>query len=173
MNDQTGTNGHSSLRLSIQPETPEFLKKKRYHVVVQTSSGFQNLTQTPVEDPIELLRMEVNKNHVVGFSDVEALIVDAETAEVIEKFESYAPEPQGADEPITPHNAEIRDRWIGNMFKWLLPSELLALDDTPESQAKVLEFLTSIGVTFSQSPGGTQVVFMRDGTVLAGWRAWR
>ena len=31
--------------------------------------------------------MEVNQNHCVGFHEVEALIVDAETAEVIEKFE--------------------------------------------------------------------------------------
>lgn len=175
MNEPNGSNGHNALRMAI---TPEFdrdpLRPKRYHVIVQLADGsFQNLSKTPVQEPIELLRLDVNKNHVVGIQDRDMLITDADTGEIVEKFEGYMPEPQDASEPITPHNAEVRDRWISKMFLWLLPPELLEVDDTTENQEKIREHLTSMGVEMSISPGGTQVVFLRDGGVLAIWKAFR
>lgn len=173
MNDAPGTNGHP-LRLSIKPETPEFLKKKRYHVVVEVEGGgFQNLSKMSLDEPLELLKMEVHQNHTVGIHDKEMAIVDAETGEVVARYESYRPEPQGPDEPITPHNAEIRDRWISGMFQWLLPAEMFAVEDDAENQAKIKAKLTEMNVEFAVSPGGTMVIFYRNGEPMAAWKAYR
>lgn len=181
MNEPNGSDGHNALRMAI---TPEFdrdpLRKPTYHIAVQLPTGeFQILSKKPVEEPIELLRMDVEKNQVVGFKDCETVILDAVTGVVVEKFESYKPEPQGADEPITPHNAEIRDRWIAKMFNWLLPKELLELEDSPENQAKIQAFLSEQGVSMAISPGGTNCIFFRQNPdthldeELSSWCAFR
>jgi hypothetical protein len=171
MNENSPINGG---RLAIQHQfNPDPLRKQTFHVAVAMDDGsLQIISTKPVEEPIEMLRLDVSKNQVVGFKDRDTVILDAVTGVVVEKFDSYKPEPQSPDEPITPHNAEIRDRWIGRMFQWLLPPELLEADDTPENQAKIKAHLDSLHVEMAISPGGTQVVFFRGGASLAEWCAF-
>lgn len=180
MNDQTGTNGHKALRMTIESGfDSDPLRKPSYHVAVEMPDGsFQNISKIPVQEPIEMLRLDVEKNQLVGFKDRDTIILDAHTGEIVERFNSYRPEPQSPNEPITPHNEAIRDRWIGRMFAWLLPKELLEAEDNPENQAKIKACLDEQGISMSVSPGGTQVIFFRkdpgtqmDG-VLTAWQAF-
>jgi len=176
-----GTNGKNALSLSIGDAFDrDPLRKQTFHIAVEMPDGSMQIISTrPEEGPIELLRLEVSKNQVVGFKDCQTVILDAVTGVVVEKFDSYKPEPQSPDEPITPHNAEIRDRWISKMFLWLLPPELLESEDTPENQAKIKSCLDEQGVSMAVSPGQTQVIFFRRDpetmldSELASWAAFQ
>lgn len=120
------------------------------------------------QEPIEMLRLIVARDHAIGMQSCNIVIVD-EGQTVEERLENYVAIPQDKDEPITPENQKTRDRWIANVIRWLLPSSLWNASNTEENQLAVKQCLDEQKVELAINPMGTQVLLMRDGATLTAW----
>lgn len=165
--EQTNGNGNQ-LSMKINPGFDrDPLRPKTFKVLVEVEPGQFQIIGTTGES-IEMLRLNVEMNHACGFRDKTCVIVD-DDSQVVGRFDSYVPEIQPEDRPITKHNLRIRSRWIAAMIKWLLPVGILDLEDTPENADLVRDALKEKNVEISISPSGTKCIIFRDDLPLADW----
>lgn len=141
------------------------LAPKEYQVLVETEPGkFTILGNTAT--PLELLQIEVGKDHAVGLKYHNMMIVE-KGGKVQASFHHYKPEPQEEGEEISKANIETRDRWIDSIMKWLLPPSLWPI--TPENREEAQTCMKEAKVQLSIKPDGSQVVIFRDDAPLANW----
>lgn len=163
-------NNGSPQRLTIKEHfNRDPLKPKTHKVLVEIEPGQWQIIGNTGED-LRTLRLAVGMNHAVdpSFRQRNCMIVDDDSV-VEEKFECYTPESHKQGEPISEYNLKLRARWILAIVKWLLPSGMLDLPDTEETQNEIRKFLKEINVEISISPAGDKVIIWRDGAQLADW----
>lgn len=147
---------------------PDPLAPKKHRILLEQEPDQWFIVATS-EEPIEMLRLMVARDHAIGMQQKNMMIFDEKEQKGVERFENYIPKPQDRNAPISPENQKVRDRWIGNIMKWLLDRELWDAPDTPETQAKIKASLEEQHVEISVNPNGTEVLFLRDGGTLAAW----
>ncbi len=160
-------NGHKPFHIDRGfDETVLDPKKKR--ILMETSPGAWTIIATS-EEPIEMLRLTVARDHALTMQQHNLMLWDEKGAVCEERFENYIPKEQDKDAPISPENEAIRNRFMGSILRWLLPTELWSAEDTPENQAAIQAALEEQNVEMSISPNGTEVAFYRDGALLTAW----
>lgn len=150
-----------------KPKAPPALRPGMHRVLAEVAPGEWQIVGDTGQD-IELLKIDVAKDHAIGCQQANMMIVDEENKPVT-KFENFKPLPQVADSPISPENQRIRDRWVASIINWLIPSELRAASATPENQQKIRDALKELKVELSISGLGTEAIILRDGQVLSAW----
>jgi len=153
------------LSMRIEPQFQRDPLKKPIHRVLMKSEAGYTIMGT-AEDPIELLKLEVEGQHAVGMPNTDMLIVD-ENNVVEAKYDSYHVDPQ--DGPPTEERLKVRDRWLEAVMRFLLPPGLYADQDKPERQERIKRWFKSKKIEIQIRPDGGAVQIWRDGVVLTKW----
>lgn len=138
-----------------------------HRVLVETEPGkWQIIGDTG--QPLELLQLDVAKDHAIGMQSANMMIVD-EAGSVATKYENYTPLPQEPGEPISEENAKIRDRWLKSIILWLIPRSLAESYETEEAQEEIRKALIEVKAEIAIRPDGCVAIIYRDGEPLARW----
>lgn len=140
------------------------LRKPKHRVLMKSEEGYTIMGT--VEDPIELLKLEVEGQHACGMPDKDMVIVD-EKSVVVAKYDSYHVTPQ--EGPPTEERLKVRDRWLEAVMRFLLPRGLYDEKDNPEKQERIKRWFTSKKIQIEIRPDGGAVKIWRDGVVLTSW----
>lgn len=140
------------------------LRPKIHRVLMKSAEGFTIMGT--VEDPIELLKLEIEGQHAVGMPNEEMVIVDQDSVCVAE-YHSYHVEPQAG--PPTEERLKVRDRWLEAVVRFLLPPGLYNDKDNPERQERIQRWFKSKKIEIQIRPDGGAVQIWRDGVVLTKW----
>lgn len=143
------------------------LRPKTYNVLVETAPGeFQKIGDTA--EPIEMLRLNVEKNHCFGLKQTKMVIVD-ESRTVVAEYPSFYPPHIHGLAPDDPIRTEFRDKWLDAMMKFLLPPELFERSSEPEAKAEIEQSLAESKVVVMVRDDGGAVKIFRDGVILSEW----
>lgn len=143
------------------------LAPKKHYVTVEVEPGqWQIIGNT--NDPIEMLRLEVAKDHAIGLQSKNMLIVGDDQV-VEDSFHNYIPVPQPEGESIGEENTKIRDRWIASIVKWLIPRDLTDCCDNDIFREEIAAALVEAKAEISVRPDGRAAIIFRDGATLATW----
>lgn len=168
-NQRTGLSGNASM-LNFTPngfdKAHDPLRPKS-HQVLASNDGIHFTILGKADDPIELLKLEVERNHAVGFSDAVVRIVNEE-GETVADFASYTPPPI-VDGVVTPERIAARDRWMDAIMRWLLPARLYAHRNDPEQANKLQRWLRRKKIQRSIREDGGAARIFRNGQLLAEW----
>ncbi len=140
------------------------LKKPIHRVLMKSAEGYTIMGT--VEDPIELLKLEVEGQHAVGLNDKDMLIVDEENT-VVAKYDSFHVDPQ--EGPPTPERLKVRDDWLEKVMRFLLPPGLYNDQSNPDCQERIKRWLQKRKIEIQIRPDGGAVQIWRDGVVLTKW----
>lgn len=143
------------------------LKPKKHYVLNEVSPGQWEIIGN-TGDPIEMLRLEVARDHAVGLQAKNLVIIDEERT-IQDSFHNYIPVPQPEGEPIGEENIKIRDRWISSILKFVLPRDLHEFILHPEFRIQIQEELTLKAMAMSVRPDGRAVIIFREDKPLASW----
>lgn len=158
-------NLHQSLRVGNKERDP--LAPMRYRVMIKEGDGYAMAEDS--HEPIELLRLKIAAKHAIAWQSENVLIID-EDDKIVHGYSDYKPEVwQEPDEPISPSNAAIRDRWILNIIQFLLPFSLAQKIGDPDAQDEIKNMLTQMNIEIAVSPTGCGVLMSRVGTNFAAW----
>lgn len=156
------TNGQKPLSMRINPGYDrDPLKPRKFRVVDE--GGFIVHTS---EEPIEMLKLAAAAQHAVNRPNESLTIVD-EQQTVVESFGSYYVEP--SEDPPGPERLKLRDRWLDNVMRFLLPPGLYARKDDPDSGPRLAHWFRKHKIEISIRPDGGAVVVFRDGNPLTQW----
>lgn len=156
-------NGHERpkpLSMMIQKERDP-LRPMRHQVV--DARGYI-IAQS--EEPIELLKIEMAKQHAVFDPNREVHIID-ESCTVVHTEGSYWVEPQ--EGPPDEARVELRDKWLENVMRFLLPPGLFERRNDEASQKRIQRWFRGNKVSLEVRPDGGAVRVWRDGVVLCSW----
>lgn len=151
--------------MRIEPGFDKDPLAKPQHQVVSSLDGVHFTIIGTVDDPIELLRIEVEKNQLVGMKDCDVLIVNQKSGAVEERFDSYRTPPRNPDEPPTLEWLEIRDRWMDRVFKFLLPTRLYETRGDQKTQRVIRRWMRKHKIEISAHENGA-VQIWRGGEIL-------
>lgn len=157
-------NGHSRkpLSMSIRPQFDKDPLRPKKHQVVN-SQGFIIATST---EPIELLKLNAAKQHAV-FSPNEDIVIIDESLSIVHREESYFVEPE--DGPPNKERVKIRDKWMDNVMRFLLPPGLYNRKDDPAKRPRLARWFKRNKIEISMRPDGGAVRVFRDGNVICSW----
>lgn len=142
------------------------LKKKKHKVLLSDDGGKNYTIMGEVDDPIELLKLEIQGQHAVGMPQTSMLIVD-ETSTVVADYPTYYVEPEEG----APNEARIilRDKWMDAVMRFLLPFALYKDKDKPNRQHRLQKWFKQHKIEVEMRPDGGAVRIWRDGEILTKW----
>lgn len=157
-------NGHNGKPLSmmIKPQFDRDPLRRKTHQVVN-SQGF---IVHKSEESIEMLRLNTEKQHAVFAPNDKVAIID-ESGTVVHQVGSYYVEPQ--DGPPNEERRKLRDKWLDNVMRFLLPPKLYARKDNADDHPLLARWFRRKKIQIEMRPDGGAVRIWRDGSVLSSW----
>lgn len=143
------------------------LRPKTHTVIVQVGpEDFLKIGDTA--EPLEMLKLSVEKNHCFGMKQDKAIILD-ESRTVVAEYPSFYPPHIHGMAPDDPIRTEFRDKWLDAMMKFLLPTELFERSSDPDARPEIEQSLADSKVVVMVRDDGGAVKIFRDGVVLSEW----
>lgn len=143
------------------------LRPKKHYVTVEAEPGKWMIVGNSAE-PLEMLRLAVARDHAIGMQGDNMMIV-GEDQVVEDSFHNYIPVPQQEGEEIGEENAQIRNRWISSILKFVLPRELHDFIFDDAHREEIQSELLAKQMAMSLRPDGRAVIIFREDKPLASW----